>query len=253
MLNPSALNNYMASFYGYGQWSASVWFIGIEEAGGTAEHEIQQRLGVWESRGQKELEDAPSFYPASGNYAWHGEHATSQATWKQLIRMLLLARGECDDHKAALDYQRTQLGSSAGDNCMAELLPLPSPNTATWNYNYWSSLPRLVSRHSYHAEMLGPRANALKQRCVSYRPPVVIFYGLEMADGTKLLPIWSRIAGGWFDQAIEGKKTLLFRRNEHTLFFVTRHPVSESHDYFHQIGTFFRDKHSTQFLHRQRP
>jgi len=101
-----------------------------------------------------------------------------------LIRLLLLARGECDDNNAILDYQSTQLGSSSGDTCLAELLPLPSPDTATWNYNRWSDLPCLSSRQSYHADMLGLRADALKKRGAFYRPSVVILYGLEMADGT---------------------------------------------------------------------
>ena len=253
MLNSSALNTYLESFYGYGRWSAPIWFIGIEEAGGKAEREIEERLAVWASRGHQELEDAPTFYPASGNHAWHGESATPQATWKQLIRMLLLARGKCDDDKATLDYQRTQLGSSSGDTCLAELLPLPSPGTATWNYNRWSDLPRLTSRQSYHAAMPGTRAETLKDRCSLYRPAVIIFYGLEMADGTKLLPIWARIAGGWFDQAIERKRILLCRRNEHTMFFVTRHPVSESQDYFGEIGAFLRDNYSPQFRAPEKP
>ena len=41
---------------------------------------------------------------------------------------------------------------------------------------------------SGHAGMLRARADTLKDRCAFYRPPVVIFYGLEMADGTKLQP-----------------------------------------------------------------
>ena len=146
MLNPSILNNYLESFFGYGRWSAPVWFIGIEEAGGKAKLEIEQRLAVWASRGHQELEDEPTFYPASGNNAWHGERAITQATWKQLIRLLLLARGRCDDDNAVLDYQRTQLGLSTGETCLAELLPLPSPSTATWNYGRWFDLPRLRSR-----------------------------------------------------------------------------------------------------------
>ena len=247
MLKSATLNKYVESFFGYGRWSAPVWFIGIEEAGGKAKQEIEQRLAVWASRGHQELEDAPTFYPASGNQAWHGERAVTQATWKQLIRLLLLARGRSDDDDAVLDYQRTQLGSSTGETCLAELLPLPSPSTATWNYDLWSDLPRLGSRRSYHAGMLGPRSDALKLRCARYRPSVVILYGLEMADGTKLLPLWSHIAGGRFDQAIERKKILLWRRNENTSFFVTRHPVSESQDYFREIGEFLNEHHSTRF------
>jgi hypothetical protein len=222
--------------------------LGSRKRGGGWSPKLKKRLDIWTSRAQKELEDAPTFYPAAGNYAWHGESATSQATWKKLICMLLLARGERDDDKSILNYQRTQLGSVSGDTCLADLLPLPSPDTATWNYNRWSDSPELSSRHAYLAHVLNPRVDALKRRCASCRPLVVIFYGLQLADGTKLLPLWSRIAGGWFDQAFEGRKILLCRRNLHTDFFVTRHPVSEGDAYFREIGCFLRDHHSTQLL-----
>lgn len=248
MLNQTILGNYMESFYGYGQWSAPIWLIGIEEAGGRNEPEIERRLAVWISRGHKDLEDAPTFYPASGNPNWHEGFPTMQATWKQLIRMLLLAQGKRDDDRSILDFQRAKLGSTAGHTCLAELLPLPSPDTATWNYDRWTDTPMLSSRRSYFLKMQGPRAEALKARCVAFHPSVVIFYGLQLADGTNLLPLWSRIAGGWFDQAIERKKILLCRRNDHTIFFVTCHPVSESDAYFREIGCFLRDNHSTQFL-----
>jgi hypothetical protein len=238
----------MGSFFGYGRWSAPIWFIGIEEAGGRSELELEKRLAVWSALGENELEDAPTFYPASGNQGWHGERGSIQATWKQLIRMLLLARGGSDDDRDILDYQRLHLGAATGDTCVVELLPLPSPDTTTWNYGIWSDIPHLNTRQSYLAEIFVPRAAALKKRCIFYRPSVVIFYGLELADGTSLLPAWSRIAGGWFDQAIERKKILLTRRNEHTTFFVTRHPVSESQEYFQEISSFLREEHGAQFL-----
>ena len=38
MLTQTVLGNYMESFFGYGRWSASIWFIGIEEAGGVSGH-----------------------------------------------------------------------------------------------------------------------------------------------------------------------------------------------------------------------
>jgi len=163
----------MESFFGYGRWSAPIWFVGIEEAGGRTEQEIEQRLSLWSARGQQQLEDAPTFYPASGNDAWHRDHATIQATWKQLIRILVLAQGKCDDYKTILDYQRTRLGSSSGDTCLADFLPLPSPDTATWNFDRWSDLPMLSSRDSYLAGIKGPRINTLKRRCGSCRPSVV--------------------------------------------------------------------------------
>lgn len=88
MLTTSFLNNYLASFFGYGQWTAPIWFVGIEEAGGRTESEVERRLSLWNHRGSKELEDAPVFYPKSGNDRWHGNKAELQATWKQLIRFI---------------------------------------------------------------------------------------------------------------------------------------------------------------------
>src|SRR5580698_6302946 len=189
MLNPSVLKNYVATFFGYGQWNAPIWFVGIEEAGGMTERELEQRLAVWASRGKNELEDAPTFYPASGNHSWHGEHATGQATWKQLIRLLLVASGECDDNKAVTDYQRTKLGSSTNDTCLAELLPLPSPDTATWYYREWSELPWLQTRTAFEQKILCQRIWLLRQRIDRHHPRAVIFYG----DGQ--LKHWCQIMG----------------------------------------------------------
>lgn len=251
MLPASFLNNYLTSFFGYGRWTAPIWFVGIEEAGGRTECEVERRLSLWNHRGSKELEDAPVFYPESGNNRWHGDEAELQTTWKQLIRLLLLSRNERDDKATMLAYQREQLGALAGDTCLAELLPLPSPDTKTWNYRDWSDLPHLISRQKYLTAMLRPRTDALQKKCAAIRPKVVIFYGLELADSTSLLPHWSRIAGGWFDQAIAEEKILLSRRNAHTVFFVTRHPASESHDYFSRIGRFLWKEHSSLFAKQQ--
>src|SRR5215475_5529309 len=107
-LSSELLTDYAHQFCGFGNWTAKVWFIGIEEAGGESIEEVRTRLRVWDERGRKELENAPVFYPACGLKKWHGADAKLQHTWKQLVRMLLLARGERDSEKALLDYQRTQ-------------------------------------------------------------------------------------------------------------------------------------------------
>src|SRR5437762_14089358 len=93
MLPDDLLQEYAARFYGFGTWDAKFWFIGIEEAGGWDEPSVQVRLDAWEQSGCPELENAPTFYPASGNSRWHCDGAKIQTTWRQLIRMLLLARG----------------------------------------------------------------------------------------------------------------------------------------------------------------
>jgi hypothetical protein len=239
MLNPSALNNYIGSFFGYGRWSAPIWFVGIEEAGGGTERELEQRLAVWAARRTKELEDAPHFYPVSGNAAWHDGHATLQPTWTQLIRMLLIAQGKPDSPSAILDYQRNRLGTVDGETCLLDLFPLPSPNLATWHYADWSELPWLQSRTAYEKMVLSQRIPLLRQRIDHYQPRVVIFYG----DGQ--LKHWQQFMGaGTYARPIADK--LIAHERDKTVFFVTKHPAdpklgSQRDDYFREIGRYFRN------------
>ena len=81
MLTAETLDKYVSLFFGYGRWTAPIWFVGIEEAGGRDELEIERRISLWNARGRKELEDAPSFYPETGNDRWHGGTAILQPTW----------------------------------------------------------------------------------------------------------------------------------------------------------------------------
>src|SRR4051812_9353740 len=242
------LAEYAARFFGFGTWKAKIWLIGVEESGGATFDEVDARLRAWNERGKNELESAPAFYPAFGVKGWHGPSAKIEPTWKQLIRMLLLARGERDSQKAILEYQRTRFGAAEGDICLAELLPLPSPTAADWAYQNWSNLDWLEGRAVYLKELKSRRMNYLKDRVAEHRPKVVIFYGTTLADGVSLLPVWIQIAGrGRFGQAIEGQRILLSQQTEHTLFLVTRHPLIETDTYFQQIGKFLHAEYGSCF------
>jgi len=59
MIDPDLLRRFMHTFYGYGSWSAPLWFVGMEEGGGTTPEEVQRRLNAW--RGG-ELEDLRDFH-----------------------------------------------------------------------------------------------------------------------------------------------------------------------------------------------
>src|SRR4051794_35645990 len=107
-----SLEAYATEFFGFGRWDAPVWFVGIEEAGNPSPEQLQHRVSIWTQRHQPTLADAPEFYPATGHNEWHGDKAVLQKTWKQLIRMLLLAQGKLDTLDGLLSYQRTQLGAA---------------------------------------------------------------------------------------------------------------------------------------------
>lgn len=238
MLNDAILADYCATFVGYGQWKAPVWFIGIEEAGGHNEFTLAKHFDTWHVRGRRDLEDAPAFYPNSGNHAWHGGCATLQPTWAQLIRMLLFAQNKPVSPRHLLDYQRSRLGAQDGETCLLELFPLPSPSVATWNYADWSELCWLRNREAYQHKMLDQRITLLRQRIDSHRPPVVVFYG----DGQ--LKHWRRIMGdGAYPRPLPQK--LISHERDDVAFFVTKHPAhpdlqATSDEYFQEIGHYFR-------------
>ncbi|SRR5260221_4875863 len=126
------LQTYTNQFFGFGRWDAPVWFVGIEEAGNPTPEQLNHRLSVWDQRGRRSLEDAPTFYPAVGQVYWHGDHAHLQRTWRQLIRMLLLARGERDTEVALLACQQNLFGTFSGSVCLTELSPMPAPSHRRW-------------------------------------------------------------------------------------------------------------------------
>ncbi len=232
MLPDDILSSYAHVFQGYGTWDAKVWFVGMEETGGWTESEVERRLAVWRQRGQRELEDAPSFYTAAGIREYHGHPTQDHPVWKGLIHMLMLARGEGESTDVLLNYQRAFLGSTHGDTCLADVLPLPVPNSRTWYYRDWSRLSWLQDHARYQANLTEQRLVGLRSRLDHYHPRVVIFYGDPGHS------VWANIAGGEFRSAIEDK--LLYREKNRTVFFVTRHPVSEKAPYFREVGMFMR-------------
>jgi len=239
MLPDNLVADYCQQFFGFGSWSAKVWFIGLEEGGGWNEADVQGRLSTWQAGGRRSLEDAPEFYPTSKCHKWHGDDAKLQTTWKQLIRMLFIAQGKGDSDDAILKYQRKWLGAFSGETCLAELFPLPSPNTRTWLYSEWSNLVWLKERKTYEARTMLSRACSLKRKIEENKPKVVIFYGATR------LRSWSQISGGYFEQAIDGQ--LMRFKSDATMFFVTRHPAWETDEYFKKIGRFFRRHYGSSF------
>jgi hypothetical protein len=161
--------------------------------------------------------------------------------------MLLIARGGTDEAAAILNYQRGNLGAKIGDTCLIELLPLPSPQTSVWNYGRWSALPWLRSRAEYVSFCRQRRARELAEKVRLYHPKLVICYGTTLAPNDSLLPTWSHLASGNFQQAVLGRKVLLERHSGHTAFFVTKHPAapelrSRTAEYFREIGGIIRSK-----------
>jgi len=176
---------FIERFFGYGTWSAPVWFIGMEEGGGSSLAEVETRIGTWQARGANELEDLAEFHRAIGVTRHFGERPALQSTWAKLIRVLFGLRGESADTERV----RRQLGRQGSETALVELLPLPSPSTSHWLYRDISDISYLASRESYREHVAPLRVRRLRERIAQHRPQVVIFYGLAYRDW------WSRIEG----------------------------------------------------------
>ncbi|MEI7516587.1 MAG: hypothetical protein WCK81_14465 [Betaproteobacteria bacterium] len=149
------VKDYVLKFFGYGSWKANIWFVGMEEGGSDNVRDVEGRLKVWKKQGGHFLSDCKSIHFKRGEVRWHDASAKGiQRTWKNLIRMYLLAHGKKDTREYILDFQPNEFGKRRGSTCSMELFPLPSPNVATWNYGKWSDWHWLKSRREYEAEVI---------------------------------------------------------------------------------------------------
>lgn len=207
MLNQKLLHEFMNRFYGYGDWNAPLWFVGMEEGGGNSEDEINRRLGAWD--GTDNLADIREYHRKIG-VPWFIQHPKIQSTWGKLIRIALAFEGRPTDTEAVRRYQRDELGKRTA---IIELFPLPSPGTDRWLY---SSIPEIATRDKYMALVGATRIATLRERIRAHRPVAVVFYGSGYRN------YWAQISGVSFaknDRFETG-------RNESTSFVIASHPVA---------------------------
>src|SRR5258708_27596908 len=100
----------MEGFFGYGQYPARYWFIGMEEGGGSSVAYIAAKLVGWRDRGAQEVEELGGADPILGAPQWFGPYPRLQPTWNGLIRILLSAEGQEVTTEQVREYQRTRLG-----------------------------------------------------------------------------------------------------------------------------------------------
>jgi hypothetical protein len=230
MLDNRTLADFIQRFYGYGNYRARYWFVGMEEGGGNTLEEISRRVEAWDERGRKELEDVADFHRAIGINHLFDNRPKLQPTWNKLIRIILSADGQPCNTDTIRTYQKNRLGTLDGDTCLLELLPLPSPNTSAWLYRENSTLPYLIDRAAYRAQVSDLRVAHLQDRLSHHHPEAVVFYGLHYQA------YWEQIAGvQTWARSPEG---IWYGSRDQTLVIVAMHPAAKgvSNEYFHEIG-----------------
>lgn len=230
MIDDQLLEAFMSGFYGFGNYQASYWFVGMEEGGGNTVEAIAKQLRIWDAHGRKELLDVAEYAREMNITRWYGDRPRLQPTWKHLIRIFLTAEGQSTDSETMRQYQKNLWGTENGNTCLLELLPLPATNTNSWLYGQISSLPYLVNRKTYQEYVVGSRVAHLQDRIKRYQPKAVVFYGSGYDS------YWKRIAGINFWET--SSEDVTFAVKNFTVFVSSKHPVAfgATNDYFYRIG-----------------
>lgn len=244
LIDDELLANFIQTFYGYGNYSSDIWFIGMEEAGGRTFQDIQDRIDLWERRGRLELEDLAEYHAELGLQKYFRYPVKLQPTWAGLIRVILAMHGIPTSDRQTKAYQSKHLGRSGEDTCLLELLPLPSPNIKKWLFSEYSSSPMLTDRQTYMQEIAPGRIQHIRSRIAEHRPEIVIFYGMAY------LPWWKDVAGMDFEVIQQG---LHMAREEHTIYIVIRHPAAPrtNREYLIVVGQALRKL--SERVHRRKP
>jgi hypothetical protein len=153
-----------------------------------------------------------------------------QATWKHLIRVLLSAEGRPTSNDAIREYQVSRLGREGGQDCILELLPLPSPGLNRWAFYPDTEIPYLKTRELYGRHVAPLRVTHLRSRIAKHRPRAVVFYGSGYAHW------WGEIAEADFRSS--GVDTVSIAQNGETLYVIMHHPAARGRTgaYFEAVG-----------------
>lgn len=224
------LNDFMATFVGYGSLDAKTWFIGIEEGGGKSTNELMQRVSIWSAQGAGPTLDLFSFHQALGMPQFFGPQARLQKTWACLSRIMLIRRGVPSSTDAIRVYQSSELGRHVGETLLAELMPLPKPSQSSWPYQELGESFAFLKSPTTYLEAIRPqRIQLLRQAIQDRRPPVVIFYGMSC------LRHWRGVANVEFSDTGYGS---LSSFDDKTFFYAIKHPNARgiTNEYFEVQG-----------------
>ncbi len=216
-----ALQAYMASFAGYGDLRAPLWFVGMEEGGGRDVDELARRVDAWDVRGRQRLEDLAGYHRAIGMSRHFAAPFPLQRTWGPLARVLQASRGASTALSELRHVQATQLGAHGGGAALLELLPLPAPNTNTWPYAALAKhVPALRDRAAYRTTYQPERLAMLRALMREGRPRAVICYGLGYWES------WTALAGAPLRPITIGERACYVGETSGSMLLAVPHPVA---------------------------
>jgi hypothetical protein len=161
----------LLNFLGYGRLDAPVWFLGMEEGGGGEERLLIQCTF-------DQVEDLYEAHKKLGIRHHHEGKRLLQRTWNPMCEFMLRVEGNpsptTEDRRT---YQAENLGRSHGNSLLLELLPIPKPNMAAWDYPL--TFPEYPDVESYRSVLIPQRIDLISQLVRLHQPKVIVAYGKE--------------------------------------------------------------------------
>jgi hypothetical protein len=202
-IQEQALNHWIDNFYGYGSWSAPIWFVDYEEGGGDTPEEVAEKLNYFYSKHSSNLQpklcdirelykhvafriDGPRADLFTNLYQYRfGKNATQHGSWKNLIAFAHSFQNRKLPN--LLNYQKNAFAQSSGNNeALLRLYPLPAHNHA-WYYS-WLDMPKLEflkSRAAYEEHVYANRMRIILQNMRLHKPELVMMYGMSNINKLK--------------------------------------------------------------------
>jgi hypothetical protein len=236
-LSDKVVEDFIHGFYGYGNLDSPYWYVGMEEGGGNTLDEIKSRLKAWKEFKAPTTVDVKDYHMEIGIGQFFSEKPVLQTTWSKLIRIHLRLLDKDTSTSEVRSYQRKHWGRKDGNNCLLELMPLPSPGTNKWMYDDFSRLTHLKSRSDYCKFVQPARIVGIQTLIEKHSPKAVLFYGLS----PQYMDAWRKIVGRKLEKSeIPG---LYWSAAETTIFAVCPHPVAHgySNAYFESVGDYLAE------------
>ena len=164
-------------FLGYGNPSAPVWFIGIEEGLGemTSEDTMANLIARSSFDETMDLREAHLRLCGQGKAIDIENKPPTTQVWKWMAK-IMRARGEHEDWcstELANEYIRFRLGRHDGETFLTELSPIPSKKgkDKTWSKWFVKQIPDFSSR-------IMCRRERLRQILDKNNPTLIVCYGI---------------------------------------------------------------------------
>jgi hypothetical protein len=148
--------DHLLEFIGYGRLDADIWFIVMEEYGGSEEN-LQARLKF------EQVDDFARVQQFPGA--------------RGMSEIMLRLDDETPDEAMLQNYQAERLGRPFGSTLLSVLMPIPKSDSSDWGYA--TSLPQYESQKACYETIKSERLELFRQMVEENHPKIVVGCGKE--------------------------------------------------------------------------